>query len=41
MFEKSDSSIRAKLMVASSSISGRFMAKTELVFVLTQENAFS
>ena len=41
MFEKCDSSIRKKSMVASFSISTRLTANIELVFVLTQENAFS
>ena len=40
MFEKSDSSNRQKLMVASFSASARFTAKFELVFFLTQENPF-
>ena len=41
MFERCHSSIRKKEMVASFSISAMFPAKTELVFVFTQENAFS
>ena len=41
MFEKCDLSNRQKRMVASFSISDRFTAKFESVFVLTQENAFS
>ena len=41
MFEKCDLSNRQKRMVASFSISTRFTAKFELVFVLTQEHAFS
>ena len=40
MVKKCDSSIRKKEMVASYSISARFPAKTELVFVFTQENDF-
>ena len=40
MFEKCNSSNRQKWMVASFSISTGFTAKFELVFVLTQENAF-
>ena len=40
MFEKCDSSNRKKLMVASFSISARFMAKFELVFALTQVKVF-
>ena len=38
---KCDSSNRKKGMVASFSISARFTANIQLVFVLTQENAFS
>ena len=41
MFEKYDSSDRQKWMVPSFSISARFTAKLELLFALTQENAFS
>ena len=41
MFEKGDSSNRQEHTVASFSISSRFSAKYELVFALTQENAFS
>ena len=39
--EKYDSSIRQKWMFTLVSISARFTAKFELVFVLTQENPFS
>ena len=39
MFEKCDSSNRPKLMVASFSISARFTAKFELVFVLLLEKS--
>ena len=35
-----DSSSSQKLMAASVSISASFTAKSELVFVLTQQNAF-
>ena len=41
MFEKCDSSNKQKEMVASFSISARFMAKFKLAFVLKRENAFS
>ena len=41
MFEKLDSSIRKKWMIASFNITARFTAKIELVFVLSQENVFS
>ena len=41
MFEKCYSSNRQKWVVASFSISARFTAKFVLVFVLTQEKAFS
>ena len=41
MFENFDSLNRHEWMVASFSISARFTAEFELVFVLTQENAFS
>ena len=41
MFEKRDSSNRQKLIVNSLSISARFTAEFESVFVLKQENAFS
>ena len=41
MFEKCDLSNRQKRMVASFSISDRLTAKFELIFALTQENAFS
>ena len=34
MFKKCDSAIRKKLMIASFSISARFLAKIELVFPL-------
>ena len=40
MFEKWNSSNRRKSMVASFSISAKFTAKFELVFVLTQKNFF-
>ena len=40
MFEKCESSIRKKEVLASFSISAGFLAKTELVFVFIQENAF-
>ena len=41
MFEKCDSSNRQKWMVASFSISAKFTAKFDLVFALTEGNAFS
>ena len=40
MFEKCDSSNRHKGVNASFNILARFTAKSELVFVLTQESAF-
>ena len=40
MFEKCESSIRKKEVLASFSISAGFLAKTELVFVFIQEKAF-
>ena len=41
MFEKCDSLNRQKWVVASFNISASFTAKFNLIFVLTQENAFS
>ena len=41
MFEKCDSLNRQKWMVASFSISIKFTAKFDLVFALTERNAFS
>ena len=41
MFEKCDSSNRQKWMVASFSISAKFTAQFDLVFALTEGNAFS